>query len=233
MMGNTSVLQSVNGGLYYHNYNSTLKRFYFTRGATPHKVFYSTTSLNQAVSGNQYIIGSLNCSGGYNPYGLANIDIMLRDTPFIGFQFVNNNNSFTVLSNSTWSPAGSTSTVPSTYATTNNFTRQLCCGSMTTTSLADAAPCGYVSNGLTGVQISRGFNFGLSAVLGISDSAYNSNNCQNFFGLWNLSSAIPLAQIATAQLSVLRNMICFGSNTTDTNICIYTAGASSTVKQVD
>ena len=101
MMGNTSVLQSVNGGLYYHNYNSTLKRFYFTRGATPHKVFYSTTSLNQAVSGNQYIIGSLNCSGGYNPYGLANIDIMLRDTPFIGFQFVNNNNSFTVLSNST------------------------------------------------------------------------------------------------------------------------------------
>ena len=28
-------------------------------------------------------------------------------------------------------------------------------------------------------------------------------------------------------------MICFGSNTTDANICIYTAGASSTVKQVD
>ena len=48
-----------------------------------------------------------------------------------------------------------------------------------------------------------------------------------------MSSAIPLAQAAANQLSVLRNMICFGSNTTDTNICIYTAGAASTVKQVD
>ena len=28
-------------------------------------------------------------------------------------------------------------------------------------------------------------------------------------------------------------MICFGSDTDDANICIYTAGASSTVKQVD
>ena len=28
-------------------------------------------------------------------------------------------------------------------------------------------------------------------------------------------------------------MICFGSNTNDANICIYTAGATSTVKQVD
>ena len=33
--------------------------------------------------------------------------------------------------------------------------------------------------------------------------------------------------------SCTRNMVCFGSDTDDTNICIYTGGASSTVKQVD
>ncbi len=59
---------------------------------------------------------------------------------------------------------------------------------------------------------------------------YGSTNCQNFWGQWNLATAIPL-NLAT-QLSVQRNMICFGSNTTDANICIYTAGATSTVKQV-
>ena len=156
---------------------------------------------------------------------------MLRDTPFIGIQFINGNASLTALSNSLWTPAGSTSTLASSYSVTNNFTRQLCCGNMTTTGLSDGQACGYLSNGTTGAQISRGFNFGLSAVLGISDSDYNSNNCQNFFGLWKLSTAIPLTQ--ATQLSVQRNMICFGSNTTDANICIYTAGASSTVKPVD
>jgi hypothetical protein len=233
MMGNTSVLQTVNFGLYYYNYNPSLKRFYYTRGAVPHSVFYSTTSNNLAVSGNQYIIGSLNCSGGYNPYGLANIDIMLRDSPFIGIQFINGNASLTALSNSLWTAAGFTTNNFPTYATTNNFTRQLCCGNWSTTGLADGQACGYLSTVTTGAQVSRAFNFGLSAILGISDSAYNANNCQNFFGLWNLSSAIPLAQAAANQLSVLRNMICFGSDTNDPNICIYTAGASSTVKQVD
>ncbi len=46
---------------------------------------------------------------------------------------------------------------------------------------------------------------------------------KNFWGLWNLSSQISLAQ--ATQLAVQRNRLCFGSNTTDANIC--------TVKQVD
>jgi hypothetical protein len=154
---------------------------------------------------------------------------MLRDSPFMGFQYVNSTG--TSLSNSSWTPMGSTSTIGSTYALTNNFTRQLCSANWTTTALADGAHCGYASTITIGIQVSRAFNFGLSAVLGISDSAYNANNCQNFFGVWNLSTQIGLNQ--STQLSVQRNMICFGSNTTDTNVCIYTAGASSTVKQVD
>ena len=126
---------------------------------------------------------------------------------------------------------GNTGQFASNYATTNNFTRQLCCANWITTSLADGVPCGYTSNNTNGARVSSGFNFGLSAILGISDSVYNANNCQNFWGLWNLSTAIPLTQ--AIQLSVQRNMICFGSDTNDPNICIYTAGASSTVKQVD
>jgi hypothetical protein len=232
MMGETSALKAVNGGLYYYRYNPLLKRFYYSRNAgTPYKVFYSTPTLNQAVSGNQYILGSLNCSGGYNPYGLANIDIMLRDCPFIGIQFQHGSGTVSTFSNSLWTALGSTSSVASTYAITNNFTRQLCCANWSFPSPGDGQICGYGSTITTGAQVSRGFNFGLSAILGISDTGYNANNCQNFFGLWNLSTAIPLNQ--ATQLSVQRNMICFGSNTTDTNICIYTAGPASTVKQVD
>jgi hypothetical protein len=231
MMGDTSVLQVINGGLTHYKYNPTLKRFYYTRGAVPNPVFYSTTSNNLAVSGNQYIIGSLNCSGGYNPYGLANIDIMLRDTPFIGIQYQNSSGLNTTFSNSLWNAMGSSSSVGSTYALTNNFTRQLCAANWTTTALADGAHCGYASTITTGARVSTGFNFGLSAVLGISDSVYNSNNCQNFWGLWNLSTQVGLTQ--AIQLSTRTNMICFGSDTNDANICIYTAGASNTVKQVD
>ena len=228
MMGSTSSLAS--SGLTYYIYNPIQKRFLFTRNESPHKVFYSTTSNNLAVSANQYVIGSLNCSGGFNPYGLANIDIMLRDTPFIGIQYINNSGNTATISNSLWTALGSTSSTGSTYALTNNFTRQLCSASWTTVALANGAGCGFAST-TTGARVSRGFNFGLSAVLGISDIAYNANNCQNFFGLWNLSTQIPLNQ--TTQLSVQRNMVCFGSDTDDTNICIYTAGVSSTVKQVD
>ena len=38
---------------------------------------------------------------------------------------------------------------------------------------------------------------------------------------------------SSTQLSTRRNMICFGNATGDNNLCIYTAGALSTVKQVD
>ena len=228
MMGKTSTPAS--DGLTDYIYNPSIKRFLFTRNTSSHPVFYSTTSNNLAVSGNQYIIGSLNCSGGYNPYGLANIDIMLRDSPFIGLQY-NNGTAVNTLSNTLFSQLGNTGQFAPTFALTNNFTRQLICADWITVSLADGIPCGYASNGTNGCRVGSGFNFGLSAILGIADSTYNVNNCQNFWGLWNSSNAIPLTQ--SIQLSVQRNMICFGSDTNDPNICIYTAGASSTVKQVD
>jgi hypothetical protein len=228
MMGNTSTPTS--SGLTSYIYNQSLKRFLFTRNTGSHPVFYSTTSNNLAVSGNQYVIGSLNCSGGFNPYGLANIDIMLRDAPFIGIQYVHGSELYSTLSNSLWNAMGSTQSVGSTYSITNNFTRQLCCANWSSPDPTNGEHCGYAST-TTGALVSRGFNFGLSAVLGISDTVYNANNSQNFWGLWNLSTQIGLTQ--ANQLSVQRNMICFGSNTTDANICIYTGGASSTVKQVD
>ena len=150
---------------------------------------------------------------------------------FMGIMFQNGSGLLTNMSNSLWTATGSSSSAASSYAVTNNFTRQLCCALWTTTALADGASCGYISTATTGIQVSIGFQFGLLSALGIADSAYNANNCQNFWGLWNVATGIVLNQ--STQLSVQRNMICFGSNTTDANICIYTAGASSTVKQVD
>ena len=234
MMGNTSVLQNANGGLYYYNYNPSLKRFYFTRGAVPHSLFYSTTSLNQAVSGNQYILGSLNCSGGYNPYGLANIDIMLRDTPFIGIQF-SNGSAYTAtlnspLLNSPWTAFGSTSSTGSVFSLTNNYTRQLCCADWSFPTPANGQLCGFGSSATTGVRVSTGFNFGISAVLGYADTGY-SPGIQNFFGLYNLSTAPALS--STVPVTSLLSCILFGSSTTDANICIYTADAITMVKQVD
>ena len=235
MMGNTSILQSGNNGLYQYNYNPAFKRFYFTRSFSPNNnIFYSTTSLNQAVSGNQYILGSLNCSGGYNPYGLANIDIMLRDTPFIGIQF-SNGSAYTAtlnspLLNSPWTAFGSTSSTGSVFSLTNNYTRQLCCADWSFPTPANGQLCGFGSSATTGVRVSTGFNFGISAVLGYADTAY-SPGIQNFFGLYNLSTAPALS--STVSITSLLNCILFGSSTTDANICIYTADASTMVKQVD
>ena len=212
-------------------------RFIIARNSTVQPIYSNISTTNTAISGNnymtgnQFITGNLSCSGVLNLSGVANIDIMLRDSPFIGIKYINNSGDTALISNSLWTPMGGTVSAGSTYALTNNFTRQLCSASWTTVALADGAGCGFASTITIGARVSRGFNFGLSAVLGISDSAYNANNCQNFFGLWNLSTQIPLNQ--ATQLSVQRNMVCFGSDTDDTNICIYTAGASSTVKQVD
>ena len=172
----------------------------------------------------------LSQSGLYNPTGLGNIDIMLRDSPFIGLQY-NNGTAVSTLSNSLFSAVSSTAVTTSTYGTTNNFTRQLCCANWSTISLANGAGIGYISNITNGCRVSSGFNFGLSAVLGISDSNYNANNCQNFWGVAASLVSLPLDQ--SIQLSVQRNIIGFGSDTNDPNICIYTGGASNTVKQVD
>jgi hypothetical protein len=151
---------------------------------------------------------------------------------YVGLQYIHGSGINSNISNVASSALGSTSSVNSTYALTNNFTRQLCSALWTTTGLADGQAVGYgvgTTNNI--VAVSTGFTFGLYYSLGIADTAYNANNCQNFWGLWNLTTQIPLTQ--ATQLSTRRNMICFGSDTDDPNICIYTAGVGTTVKQVD
>jgi hypothetical protein len=99
-----------------------------------------------------------------------------------------------------------------------------------TTSLADGAVCGYNSTGqTTGAWGRMTFPFGFMCNLSIQDTAYNANNCQNFFGV--SSNIQNLNQ--TTQLSDRRSMIGFGSNTTDANLCIYSASSLATVKLVD
>lgn len=151
---------------------------------------------------------------------------------YVGIQYIHGSGINSNISNVASSALGSTSSVNSTYALTNNFTRQLCAALWVTSALADGAACGYgVGVGNNTVAICSNFPFGLYFSLGIADTAYNANNCQNFWGLWNATTTITLTQ--ANQLSTRRNMICFGSDTNDANICIYTAGLSTTVLQVD
>ena len=151
---------------------------------------------------------------------------------YVGLQYIHGSGINSNISNVSSSALGSTSSVGSTYALTNNFTRQLCAALWTTTGLADGQAVGYgVSTGASIVAVCSNFTFGLYFSLGIADTAYNANNCQNFWGLHNATTQIVLNQ--ATQLSTRRNMICFGSDTDDPNICIYTAGLSTTVKQVD
>ena len=123
-----------------------------------------------------------------------------------------------------------TSSTGSVFSLTNNYTRQLCCADWSFPTPANGQLCGFGSSATTGVRVSTGFNFGISAVLGYADTGY-SPGIQNFFGLYNLSTAPALS--STVSITSLLNCILFGSSTTDANICIYTAGASTMVKQVD
>jgi hypothetical protein len=163
----------------------------------------------------------------------SKLDINYINSFFIGIQFQHGSGSLTNLSNSLWTALGSTSSAFLPYALTNNYTRQLCCGYWTFPTPGNGQVCGYASTNITGIQVSTGYNWGLYMALFPADTGAPlvTSAPQNFWGLWNLSTALPLNQ--TIQLSVQRNMICYGSNTTDVNLCIYTAGATSTVKQVD
>jgi hypothetical protein len=166
--------------------------------------------------------------------GASILDVASINRPYFGLQYQHNSTGVpTVQSSSLISAFGSTALSASPWVKTNNYTRQYGCGLWTTGGLADGAPCGYGGTVGTGAYVTMdlGSTFGLSYSLAIADSAYNSNNCQNFFGLWNLQNVIPLNQ--TTQLSVQRNMLCFGSDTDDPNICIYSGGPSTTVKWVD
>jgi len=163
----------------------------------------------------------------------SKLDLSYINSFFIGIQFQHGSGSLTLMSNSLWTALGSTSSAFLPYALTNNYTRQLCCGYWTFPTPANGQVCGYASTLTTGIQVSTGYQWGLYMALFPADtgSPFASSAPQNFWGLWNLSTALPLNQ--TTQLSIQRNMICFGSATADVNVCIYTAGASSTVKQVD
>ena len=165
--------------------------------------------------------------------GASNIDIMSMDRPYIGIQYIHNSAVITTQSNSLWTAAGSTSAVTAPYSTANNVTRQLCCANWSFPTPGDGQICGYGATITSGAQVCTGFPFGLIFVGNIADTGYSANNCQNVFGLWSSSSAPSLSQ--TVQLSARANHIVFGSNTTDPNICIYTAGPSGTGsnKQVD
>lgn len=159
------------------------------------------------------------------------LDINYINSFYIGIQFQHGSGSLTLMSNSSWTALGSTSSAVPAYAITNNFTRQLCCGFWTFPTPGNGQVCGYTSTNSTGIQVSTGFQWGLYMALGLADTQAELMASQNFWGLNNVATAMPLNQ--TTQLSTQRNMICFGSNTTDVNLCIYTAGASTTVKQVD
>lgn len=161
----------------------------------------------------------------------SKLDLNYINSFFIGIQFQHGSGSLTLLSNSLWTAIGGTSSAFQAYAITNNFTRQLACGFWQFVSPQDGAVCGYTSTATTGIQVSTGYQWGLYTALGIADTGAPLSNSQNFWGLNNTATAPPLS--SSVQLSTRRNMICFGNATADNNLCIYTAGALSTVKQVD
>ena len=166
--------------------------------------------------------------------GASILDVATINRPYYGLQYQHNSSGVPAVQSSSLITAfGSTALSAAPWVKTNNYTRQYGCGLWTTGGLADGAPCGYGGTVSTGAYVTMdlGSTFGLSYSLAIADSAYNANNCQNFFGLWWLQSVIPLNQ--TTQLNVQRNMLCFGSSTNDPNICIYSGGAATTVKWVD
>jgi hypothetical protein len=166
--------------------------------------------------------------------GASVLDVASIDRPYYGLQYQHNSSGVPAVQSSSLITAfGSTALNAAPWVKTNNYTRQYGCGLWTTTALADGAVCGYGGTVSTGAYVTMdlGSTFGLSYNLAIADSSYGANNCQNFFGLWWVQTAIPLNQ--STQLSVQRNMLCFGSDTNDPNICIYSGGATTTTKWVD
>ena len=217
---------SAGGGLFYSVlYLTEYDRFCTAINSTPNMFKYANKTNNSAFNAGLTLNGSLTLNG------LSFMDVASIERPFIGIQYRHGSGDLTNLSNSLWSALGSTSSTFPTYALTNNFTRQLCCGFWSFPTPGDGQVCGYASTASTGVQVSTGYNWGLYAALGVADTGAQINTCQNFWGLWNAATVIPLNQ--ATQISVQRNMIGFASNSVDANICIYTAGASSTIKQVD
>lgn len=166
--------------------------------------------------------------------GTKELELSYILATFVGIQYQHASGLNTTMSNSLWSALGSTSSAASTYAITNNFTRQLCSANWTFPTQADGQCCGYGSTITTGAQVNTKFPFGIYFSGGISDTAFSGTGTavpQNFWGLWNLSTAIPLN--STTQLLSRRDLIGFGSSQADANICIFTCSASVSIKAVD
>lgn len=191
------------------------------------------TAFQSIVSGNTSFSSGLVLNGPITKNGASNIDIMSMDRPYFGIQYVHNSGSLSTQSNSLWSYAGSTTSTPAPYATTNNVTRQLGTALWSFPTPSDGQICGCCSSASTGAQVCTGFPFGLIFLGNIADTGHSANNCQNVFGLWG--SATPASLNQSTQLSTRTNLIVFGSNTTDPNICIYTCGAlaANNSKHVD
>ena len=191
------------------------------------------TAFQSIVSGNTSFSSGLVLNGPITKNGASNIDIMSMDRPYFGIQYVHNSGSLSTQSNSLWTYAGSTTSTPAPYATTNNVTRQLGTALWSFPTPSDGQICGCCSSATTGAQVCTGFPFGLIFLGNIADTGHSANNCQNVFGLW--SSATPASLNQSTQLSTRTNLIVFGSNTTDPNICIYTCGAlaANNSKHVD
>ena len=215
------------GNLHYGFLYSLIYDRFLLSTNTPTFIKYANNTTSMASNGNFSVNGSLVLNK------VSLIDVASLDRPFIGVQYIHTSTGTpnATIYTSPYTTAGGSSISNAPYAITNNFTRQLGCANWTTGTFGDGQATGLLSTSGTGAQVCRGFSFGLIAILGISDTAYNANNCQNFFGLWNLATAVPLTQ--AAQLSTRLNFIAFGSDTNDANICIYTAGATFTIKQVD
>jgi hypothetical protein len=178
-------------------------------------------------------VDALISSGGLSSRGISVIDLQMgnANSIFSGLEYNNGSAVISTRSNSSWTAIGSTSAVDFPGRGASNFRVYMPATALwSTTSLANGAVCGYTgASGVTGPLVFCIFPFGFMCNLSIQDTTYNENNCQNFFGvsyaLQNLNQ--------TTQLSDARTMIGFGSNTTDTNLCIYSASNTVTTKLVD
>jgi hypothetical protein len=221
---------SVNGGLA----TNLLLADGSTTGVSRIEDLETKTLYQSIVGGSTSFSTGLRINGAVYLNGSSILDVATINRPYYGLQYQHNSASVpTVQSSSLITAFGSTALSASPWVKTNNYTRQYGCGLWTTGVLTDGAVCGYGGTVSTGAYVTMdlGSTFGLSYNLAIADSTYNSNNCQNFFGLWWLQTSIPLNQ--STQLNVQRNMLCFGSSTNDPNICIYSGGATTTTKWVD
>jgi hypothetical protein len=180
---------SVNGGLA----TNLLLADGSTTGVSRIEDLETKTQYQSIVGGNTSFSTGLRINGPVYLNGASILDVASINRPYFGLQYQHNSSGVPAVQSSSLITAfGSTALSAAPWVKTNNYTRQYGCGLWTTGGLADGAPCGYGGTVSTGAYVTMdlGSTFGLSYNLAIADSAYNANNCQNFFGLWWLQSVI-------------------------------------------